>query len=148
MSNKNQVDYFITITHYSKRQYNVADVDDNAQDQEDAGFELTQGSSTQQQGRKFRNSDSQPILPVCIRQIINAQYDANDSSFKIGPVEVYVVSFVAKVLTVDIKPQKVIFVVYDGSGAVEVNLWVDQNAKNYQSQQKDFAQYANIRNIN
>jgi len=114
------------------------------QDEESGGFNhedepMSQNTSTQGSTKnKFKGSDAQNILPVTIRQIMNAVHDQNDQ-FKIGRLDVNVVTFVAKVISQDTKPQKIVFIVDDGTGMMDVNLWVDQNTDNHLSAQKDDA---------
>lgn len=117
---------------------------------DEAGFDQpsSQATSTQQSSQsgkgKFRSTDAQSVLPVCVYQIQTAKHDSNDSSFRIGNTEVNVVTIVAKVDSIEVKPQKTVIMVSDGTGLIEVNLWIDQNANNYLSQQRDIAQYVYV----
>jgi replication factor A2 len=117
---------------------------------DEAGFDqpssqATSTQSSQPGGKgKFRSTDAQSVLPVCVYQIQTAKHDSNDASFRIGNTEVNVVTIVAKVDSSEVKPQKTVIMVSDGTGSIEVNLWIDQNANNYLSQQRDIAQYVYV----
>ena len=94
----------------------------------DMGGYMDQKAATENQGSDRKgNRDQHSILPVTVKQIIEAEKDADDS-FKIDDQSVYQVKLLATVISKEEHTTNVNYIVNDGSGNMECKKWIDNNA--------------------
>lgn len=87
------------------------------------GF-MSQGASQEETKKKGRGT--QALVPVTIKMALGAGQGEGDDAFVIDGREVTQVRLVGNVMRVDKRETKVIYVVEDGSGAIEVTQWLHQ----------------------
>ena len=94
----------------------------------DMGGYMDQKAATENQGSDRKGDrDQHSILPVTVKQIIEAEKDADDS-FKIDDQSVYQVKLLATVISKEEHTTNVNYIVNDGSGNMECKKWIDNNA--------------------
>lgn len=64
------------------------------------------------------------LLPVTVKQLMNAQTDAS-ATFSIDGVPLYQVSIVGQIMKADRKPTNIYLEVEDGTGRIDVRKWID-----------------------
>eukprot|EP01027_Heterolobosea_sp_BB2_P009802 GEZU01014422.1.p1 GENE.GEZU01014422.1~~GEZU01014422.1.p1 ORF type:complete len:271 (+),score=63.68 GEZU01014422.1:321-1133(+) len=88
-------------------------------------------------GRKSKGTaDSQSLTPVTIRQLLTAQA-GRDDAFRIdGNHELGLVTFIGKIIKVEELTTNNTYTLDDGTGMIEVKIWVDSNEHSYTASKK------------
>ncbi|KAF2189496.1 replication protein A, subunit RPA32 [Zopfia rhizophila CBS 207.26] len=89
------------------------------------GFIPGDGSQTSPSGRKDYSQDT--LRPVTIKQILDAQQPTEDV-FKIDGANISQLTFVAQIRNISTQVTNITYKVDDGTGSIEVKLWVDTDA--------------------
>ncbi|KAJ4361612.1 Replication factor A protein 2 [Ascochyta clinopodiicola] len=89
------------------------------------GFIPGDGSQQSPGGRKDQQQDS--LRPVTIKQILGAQPDAGNDSFKIDGHTVSQLTFVGQIRNISTQTTNTTYRLDDGTGSIEVKQWVDSD---------------------
>jgi replication factor A2 len=93
--------------------------------------------NTDQQPQKRSGAGNQSLTPVTIKQLNSATQAHTDDVFKVDNHELNQVTIVGQILTITNLATNVNFQVDDGTGKIEVRIWLDSEDKNdFQAQQK------------
>lgn len=89
----------------------------------DGKFGSQPGFSQSQSPSVARKRDEQSLVPVTIKQIKAAEQ--RDSKFKIDGKDINQVTLLGAILSVEIQPTNIMYLLDDGSGKINVRLYVD-----------------------
>lgn len=84
------------------------------------------GSQDTSGGNKNLSKDN--LRPLTIKQIIEAQQPHPDGEFKVDGVEVTQITFICQIQSISPQTTNVTYRVDDGTGLIEVKLWIDSDA--------------------
>lgn len=76
------------------------------------------------------------MLPVTVKQLLNARAHPGEDTFKIDGLEPSKLCIVAQVLKTDVQATCIVLDVADSTGMIQVRLWVDTNAADDYSNMK------------
>ncbi|KAL2044395.1 hypothetical protein N7G274_003100 [Stereocaulon virgatum] len=89
------------------------------------------GSQSGSQGAAGKGTYGKDTLrPVTIKQVLDAQQPHPDADFKIDEVEITQISFVGQIRNISTQTTNITYKLDDGTGTVEVKLWVDADEMN------------------
>jgi len=110
---------------YGGYEYDTANADTGG-----GGF-MSQGDNPSSQGDKKEKKprDKQSLVPLTVKQLLGAtKAGADDEGFHVDGRELSQVRIVGSVLSEDSRETKATYVVEDGTGAIEVTLWLNDAA--------------------
>jgi len=97
--------------------------------QDGGDFGGSQGGS-QKSPTTAKKRDAQTLVPLSIKQI--EKVDHRDSKFKIDNKEISQITFVGVILSVEVQQTHINYMIDDGSGKINVRLYVDNDDDNHQ----------------
>lgn len=99
------------------------------------GFATTPQSSQKASGGG-KNRDKQTLLPVTIKQLIEATQDHPDDAFHIGGAEVAHVRIIGCIVESREQSTNLTYTVEDGTGRMEVKMWIDTDDGDHFAEQR------------
>jgi len=100
---------------------------------DEGGFDKDEGNQQfQTTPKKGNKSGVQSIYPVTVHQILEATQDPNES-FLIANNEVHLITFVGSVLNGSENTTSTNYSVEDGTGQIDVRIWIDQSTEESKS---------------
>lgn len=82
------------------------------------------------------NRDRQTLVPMTIRQLKGAKQEHTDDPFKVDGVEIHQVKLVGNVLQVAEQSTFIVYQIEDGTGSVEVKLWLDSDESEFHGERR------------
>lgn len=92
--------------------------------QDGGDFAGSQGGS-QKSPTTIKKRDAQTLVPLTIKQIVNV--DHKDGKFKIDGKDVSQISIIGVVLSIEVQPTNINYMIDDGTGKMNVRLYVDSD---------------------
>jgi replication factor A2 len=83
------------------------------------------GSQSQKSPNQIKKRDAQTLVPLTIKQLQNSEI--RDSKFKIDGKEVSQITFIGVILTVEAQNTNVNYLIDDGTGKINVRIYIDMD---------------------
>eukprot|EP00128_Syssomonas_multiformis_P012013 Colp12_sorted_trinity150504_noHs@27906 len=94
------------------------------------------GSPTTESPAPGKRGGTQSLTPVTIRQLLSASKDNPDDSFKVDGREIAQVTFVGIIRKVAEQTTNLTYLIEDGTGGIDVKLWIDSDDSEAQAQKR------------
>ncbi|EGV64885.1 Replication factor A protein 2 [Yamadazyma tenuis] len=105
----------------------------------DGGFDQGETSFQQDQQSSQRQGTRSSLTPVTIKQINDSSQPLPDADFQINGVNLNMVSFVGVLRKVDNGNSATTLTIEDGTGALEVRKWIDDNTSSVSEESTKYA---------
>eukprot|EP00123_Amoebidium_parasiticum_P005613 comp16768_c0_seq1/m.15115 comp16768_c0_seq1/g.15115 ORF comp16768_c0_seq1/g.15115 comp16768_c0_seq1/m.15115 type:complete len:281 (-) comp16768_c0_seq1:570-1412(-) len=102
----------------------------------------SQGGGFMRGGNDGAGGDTRPAgpthscPPVSIKQVLQAQQDLGDDLFKIDGRSPNQVTFIGRIMSVQPQSTNVVYKIEDGTGQIDVKLWVDNDDNDAEAQKR------------
>lgn len=86
------------------------------------------GASTPKSTEKKASKDRQSLIPCTVKQLLSAEQDVSNDTYKVDNAELHVVRIMGTVEIVDEHATNVNYRVNDGTGAIECKYWMEKDS--------------------
>eukprot|EP00126_Sphaerothecum_destruens_P010023 Sdes_comp20657_c0_seq3m15961 len=100
------------------------------------GFMVGNFDSPATESERKKIGGSQTISPVTIRQLLNASQNSMDDTFRVDGKTPAQVTFVGAIRSVVEQSTHLIYKVEDGTGEIDVRMWLDSHDSEHKAQQR------------
>lgn len=90
------------------------------------------GSQQTPDGGKRGRTEKQSLLPVTVKQLLAANQDQPDDSFKIDGQEIAQVQIIGCIIEAQAASTNLKYIIEDGTGRVEVTMWTNQDDSQFE----------------